>query len=84
MNQVFKKWFKNRLLQNLPKHSVIVMDNASYHSRQEKKIPTKCSRKQEIINFMSKNYLDVPERGTKNELLQSIAKVALTNKNRTL
>ncbi|KAJ4440794.1 hypothetical protein ANN_10640 [Periplaneta americana] len=34
--EVFENWFKTRLLQNLPrdKKCVIVMDNASYHSRE--------------------------------------------------
>jgi hypothetical protein len=30
---LFEEWFKNKLLPNIPPTSVIVMDNATYHSR---------------------------------------------------
>lgn len=33
----FSKWTREKLLANLPPNSVIVMDNASYHSVQEEK-----------------------------------------------
>lgn len=60
---VFENWFKNLLLQNLSKDRkyVIVLDNASYHSRQLIKIPTKSSNKSEIIEFMKKFDLPVPD-----------------------
>jgi predicted O-methyltransferase YrrM len=44
---VFKEWFK-RVLPTLEENSVIVMDNASYHSRKIEKIPTSATRKNEI------------------------------------
>jgi hypothetical protein len=31
---LFENWFTNTLIPNLPENSVIVLDNASYHSRQ--------------------------------------------------
>lgn len=31
-SETFKKWFANSLLPNLKEPSIIVMDNASYHS----------------------------------------------------
>jgi transposase len=73
-HQVFEEWFKNRLLPNLPENSVIVivMDNASYHSRQDRKLPTKCSKKQEIKDFMLEHKLEIPDRVTKSVLLQTI------------
>ena len=37
---VFEEWFKYQLLPNIPPNCVIVMDNASYHSRQLEKIPS--------------------------------------------
>ena len=34
MNQKnFEKWFKEQLISNLPEPSLIIMDNATYHSR---------------------------------------------------
>ena len=53
MNQdVFLKWFKYQLLENIKKNSVIVMDNAPYHSVIIDKAPTTASRKQEIIDWL--------------------------------
>jgi hypothetical protein len=45
---LFENWFTNTLIPNLPENSVIVLDNASYHSRQINKLPTKSSRKGDI------------------------------------
>lgn len=41
----FKQWFKEQLLPNIPEHSIIVMDNASYHSTLLEKVPTLSSGK---------------------------------------
>ena len=45
---VFKDWFTNNLLPNIPRNSVIVMDNALYHSVQINKAPTSSSNKLSI------------------------------------
>ncbi|KAJ4448233.1 hypothetical protein ANN_10247 [Periplaneta americana] len=57
--QVFENWFKNHLLENLPRNRkcIIVMDNASYHSRQLIRFPTMISNVKDIINFMRHNNL---------------------------
>ncbi|XP_023309819.1 uncharacterized protein LOC111692776 isoform X1 [Anoplophora glabripennis] len=41
---VFEKWF-SEFLKKIPDNSVIVMDNASYHSRKVEAIPTTSTRK---------------------------------------
>lgn len=51
--EVFEDWFQNKLLPNIPPKSSIVMDNASYHSRQLNKVPSSTSRKKEIQDFLS-------------------------------
>ncbi|XP_022818635.1 uncharacterized protein LOC111351097 [Spodoptera litura] len=43
------------LLPNLPSNSVVVMDNAPYHSVQENKVPTKSSTKQVMLDWLTKN-----------------------------
>uniref|UniRef100_A0A8D9ASW8 Tc1-like transposase DDE domain-containing protein n=1 Tax=Cacopsylla melanoneura TaxID=428564 RepID=A0A8D9ASW8_9HEMI len=48
----FKEWFEFKLLQNLKKPSVIVMDNASYHSKILNRAPTANSKKAEIISWL--------------------------------
>lgn len=40
----FEKWFATKLLPNLPPKSVIIMDNASYHSRRKVSLPTRGTR----------------------------------------
>ena len=44
----FEKWYKEKLLPNLPPNSIIVMDNASYHSVQSDRAPTTATRKADI------------------------------------
>lgn len=68
--RLFEDWFENRLLKNIPQNSVIIMDNASYHSRQEKIIPNTSSTKVEIQNFMIDNDIYFEETYTKGELLE--------------
>ena len=44
----FEKWFQEQLLPNLKSGSVIVMDNAPYHSRRNVSLPSK-GRRAEVI-----------------------------------
>lgn len=67
---LFECWFQNKLLPALPEKSVIVMDNASYHSRQLKKIPNTSSTKFEIGQFLEENNLYFEESYTKKQMLE--------------
>ena len=40
----FEEWFNDILIPKLEPNSILVMDNASYHSRRLQKIPTKVVR----------------------------------------
>lgn len=52
----YEKWLVERLIPNLPNASVVVIDNAPYHSVQEDKAPNSNSKKQEMLNWLvSKN-----------------------------
>ena len=42
----FEEWFGTKLLPNVPPNSLIVMDNASYHSRRSNPVPVKSWTKQ--------------------------------------
>ena len=48
----FEKWLKNQLLPNIPPHSIIVMDNAKYHSVEINKAPISSNRKQNMIDWL--------------------------------
>ena len=44
----FEEWFHDSLLPNLQSNSLIVMDNAPYHSRKLEPVPTMSSTKQQM------------------------------------
>ena len=44
----FHEWFKS-IIPRLESNSVIVMDNAPYHSVKSEKMPTSQSKKEEIL-----------------------------------
>ena len=55
MNSVhFQRWWKDNVPPRLPDKSVVVIDNAKYHSRQkeESKAPTTAWRKAEIQKWL--------------------------------
>ncbi|CAK1595274.1 unnamed protein product [Parnassius mnemosyne] len=66
---LFEKWFTDQLLPNIPSSSVIVMDNASYHSRQIEKIPSTNTRKSD---FLRSHNISVPEKSTIKSLLEVV------------
>lgn len=62
---VFEDWFEKTLLPALPpkkKKSVVVLDNASYHSRQINKIPNSSKTKAELMQFLHHNDLFFEEK----------------------
>ena len=58
---LFETWFEKQLLPNVLQKCVFITDNVSYHSRIEKKIPTMATRKSEMIEFMLKHKIPIPE-----------------------
>jgi transposase len=62
-NEIFMEWFRTKLLPNSPENSVIIIDNASYHSVQKFKIPNTGSREIEIMEFWEKNYENYTKKG---------------------
>ena len=59
-SDVFESWLKKQLPPNLPQKCVLIIDNASYHSRQEVKVPTQATKKAEILEFMMKKNILMP------------------------
>lgn len=51
----FNKWLQEQLQPNLEELSIIVMDNAPYHSKLIEKIPTTSWNKTEIKEFLKEN-----------------------------
>ena len=73
---LFRKWFTEMLLPNIPKDSLIIMDNASYHNTlAEYSPPTPISSKKRIIEWLEQN--KIPCRGDclKPELVEILKKI---------
>lgn len=68
--EVFEDWFATKLLPNIPPNSIIVMDNASYHSRQLNKAPCSNDTKADIQEYMHNKDIYFHENYTKKELLE--------------
>ena len=57
----FEKWFSEQLLPKLPTNSIIVMDNAPYHSRQLNRAPTSATKKADILAWLDKHSIPYPQ-----------------------
>ncbi|XP_037576722.1 uncharacterized protein LOC119458938 [Dermacentor silvarum] len=68
----FQKCFVEQLLRNIKPRSVIVMDNASYHSAQVEKVPSSSSRKAGIQCWLKSKSIPVYDEQLKSELLQLV------------
>ena len=64
----FMEWFREKLLPNCPPRSVIVLDNAKYHNAVVEKIPTKSSRKQDMLDWLAKHKIRHEKKMLKAEL----------------
>lgn len=70
----FEGWFDG-VLQRLPSGSVIVMDNASYHSRRNEAVPTTNSLKGTITEWLDSKGVQYGAGLTKKQLLEIVARV---------
>ncbi|KAH6938594.1 hypothetical protein HPB50_010944 [Hyalomma asiaticum] len=68
----FQKGFVEQLLPNIKPRSVIVMDNASYHSAQVEKVPSSSSRKADIQCWLKSKSIPFSDDYLKSELLQLV------------
>jgi hypothetical protein len=73
MNQEnFLRWFENQLLISLEEPSLIIMDNASYHSTLEDKCPNSSWRKADIMAWLEQHQIAVHPHLLKVELLELV------------
>lgn len=68
---VFEEYFK-QMIEYIPANSVIVMDNASYHSRLKENLPTTSWKKAEIVNWLQRKELSFDNTMVKKELLDIV------------
>ena len=71
----FEEWMEHQLFPNLREGSIIVMDNASSHSRLAEKNPNLSTRKADIVRFIRNKNIDIPESAkTKSDLWGIVSK----------
>ncbi|XP_039297551.1 uncharacterized protein LOC120354445 [Nilaparvata lugens] len=71
----FMKWVREKLIANLPPHSVLVMDNAPYHCIQNEKPPSKYANKNEMINWLTGKNIHFEQSMRKGQLYSLIEKI---------
>ncbi|KAB0805103.1 hypothetical protein PPYR_02073 [Photinus pyralis] len=70
--ELFTKWFKDSLIPNISEPSLIIMDNASYHSKLTEKAPNTSSNKEEICQYLLKHNVPYEPTMFKKELLHLV------------
>lgn len=68
----FENWFSEQLLPNIKPNSVIVMDNAPYHSVRLEKVPTSSTRKSDIQSWLTEKNIAFSQDQLKAELLELV------------
>ncbi|XP_066970162.1 uncharacterized protein [Macrobrachium rosenbergii] len=68
---MFLRWLTTQLLPLLEEPSVLVMDNAPYHSimTEESRCPTTATRKSYLIEWLHRRNISFPQHATRPELL---------------
>lgn len=74
---VFEAWFA-QILGRLDEHSVVVMDNASYHSRKTEKVPNSGTKKADIQCWLTSKSITYEVDMVRAELLQLVRQAAVT------
>ncbi|XP_054713787.1 uncharacterized protein LOC129223211 [Uloborus diversus] len=71
----YEQWFKNKLLPNLDPNSIIVIDNASYHSVFVENIPNTSTKKDDIRRWLTSKNIAWNSDMLKAELLNLVQNV---------
>ena len=75
--QLFQKWLAEKLLPNIPAHSLIIMDNASYHNTlSAASPPTPTCAKEKIWTWLMDNKIPCGKDCLKAELVELLKKIA--------
>ncbi|XP_072398916.1 uncharacterized protein [Diabrotica undecimpunctata] len=70
----FEKWFEHQLLPNLEEPSLIIMDNASYHSTLLEKIPNASWAKHSLLEWLKNRHINCSMTMMKFELMDIVKK----------
>ncbi len=76
-SDLFTKWFKEKLIPNIPDNSIIVMDNAPYHNTlSSQSAPTPVSSKKKIRDWLDNNKISCREDCLKAEMVEILQKIS--------
>lgn len=76
-SDLFKKWFTEMLLPNIPENSLVIMDNAPYHNiLSEHSPPTPQCSKKRIREWLEQNHICCSDDCLKSELAELLKKMA--------
>ena len=64
----YKCHFEKSICQNIPKNSVIVIDNTPYHSKNTENYPTSKWRKQQFVDWLTEKNITFPDKALRAEL----------------
>ena len=74
----FEEWFATKLLPNIQPNSLIVMDNASYHSCRSDPVPVKSWTKQKMKDWFQAKRIEFPTNPLKAEFYSIIQRLKPT------
>jgi transposase len=75
--ELFRKWFVEKLLPNIPSNSMIIMDNATYHNRlTDYSAPTPACSKERIRTWLESNKIACQDDCLKVELIEILKKIS--------
>lgn len=73
---LFTKWFREKLIPNIPESSLIIMDNASYHNTLSvHSAPTPSCSKSKIKDWLEQNKIIFKEDCLKSEMVEMLKKI---------
>jgi hypothetical protein len=71
----YYNWVTAKLLPNLSKNSVTVLNNSSYHCHQSNRAPNSNSFKKNMINWLTKNNISFDSKQNHNGSIKKIAEL---------
>ncbi len=74
---LFQKWFREKLIPNIPNNALIIMDNAPYHTTLSAcSAPTPSCKKERIWTWLLENQIPCEPNSLKAELVTVLKKIA--------
>uniref|UniRef100_A0A2A4K5K9 Tc1-like transposase DDE domain-containing protein n=1 Tax=Heliothis virescens TaxID=7102 RepID=A0A2A4K5K9_HELVI len=71
-HDIYERWVRTQLLPGLPDNSVVVVDNTSYHNKEEDPAPSSNARKAEMQSWLHKKQIHYDDNMLKPQLYKLI------------